>query len=240
VGSVVGRNFASANRAFCGTRSVTARCALASPAVRSWPKRKPIGWRPPPRGLRGSFTPQASSSLPPGSGAALETSFSQHSPRLSKLRSRAVHCATPASPTVTGFQGGRGGSGWRASGEYSADIDTVKCRSVRVGTEAPASPDRPRKVTTQSHAPEILGPRETGIRLQRRQASAITNVRNHFRRPGGCRCSGGIRRLRGQRGARHNHASSRAPRSRRSPRTNTAGRRPRPRTNRRKRRDIAC
>src|SRR5438034_7253636 len=33
VGSVVGRNFASANRALCGTRSVTARCAPASPAV---------------------------------------------------------------------------------------------------------------------------------------------------------------------------------------------------------------
>ena len=30
VGSVVGRNFASANRASCGTRSVTARCAPAS------------------------------------------------------------------------------------------------------------------------------------------------------------------------------------------------------------------
>ena len=121
VGSVVGRNFASANRALCGTRSVTARCAPAFPAVpkmaeteaTGWRSRhprsqcsgpgrghdsvpgtqgQPIGWRPPPRGLRGSFTPQASSSLPPGSGAALETSFSQHNPRLSKLRPRAVRC----------------------------------------------------------------------------------------------------------------------------------------------------
>ena len=86
VGSVVGRNFASANRALCGTRSVTARCAPAFPAVPkmaeteatgcrsrhprsqcSGPGRgydsvpgtqgQPIGWRPPPRGLRGSFTP---------------------------------------------------------------------------------------------------------------------------------------------------------------------------------------
>jgi hypothetical protein len=118
VGSVVGRNFASANRALCGTRSVTVRCAPASPAVSimaeteatgcrsrhprsqgSGPgrghdsipgtqgqpaRRQPIGWLPP-RGLPGSFTPQASSSLPPGSGAALEISFSQYSPRLSKL-----------------------------------------------------------------------------------------------------------------------------------------------------------
>src|SRR5690348_2385232 len=70
VGSVVGRNFAIANRASCGTRSVTV-AALRHP-----------------RGLRSSFTPQASNSLPPGSGAALEISSSQHSPRLSKLRSR--------------------------------------------------------------------------------------------------------------------------------------------------------
>jgi hypothetical protein len=58
VGSVVGRNFDSANRALCGTRSVTARRAPASPTVPiPGTQGQPIGWRPPPRGLRGSFTP---------------------------------------------------------------------------------------------------------------------------------------------------------------------------------------
>src|SRR6266480_2087236 len=74
----------------------------------------------------------------------------------------------------------------------------------------------------------------------RHKTCALTNLRDHFRRPGRPRTAGRIRRLRSQRGRRHNNTSCRAPGSGRPPRSHAADRQPRPRTGRRERSGIAA
>src|SRR5512140_2656713 len=73
----------------------------------------------------------------------------------------------------------------------------------------------------------------------RRKPSAITNVRDHFHRPGRYHAARGIRRLRSHRGPWHDNAASRAARSGSPPGTTAADHQPQTRAGRRARNGAA-